>query len=293
MRPFEIIATISPEVATAESLRAFIERGVTILRINGAHTSAEAARTLIDSVHESVGQDVDILLDFPGNKIRTKNLAKPRVVTADQPFTMCADEFNYPGFLSHLRPGNVLLANDSKLRFVVESCDAETAQFIADFDGVLEPNKGIHVVGFHPPLPFLLERDHELIQVAKDWGVDFLGLSFVRKAEDVAQVLELLDESPIDIICKIETREACERIDDILPLTSRILIDRGDLSSEIGMYNVPAMEDAITRRGKAIWCKGLRSDPDAVQHGAASDASDGRGSGVAPGGTVRGWDSAI
>lgn len=255
MKPFEVIATVSDRVATRACLEGFVERGVTILRINGAHVSGPEARALVAAVRRHVGRRADILIDLPGNKIRTANLPEPLVLEANRPFTLEARQFNYPGVLEYLRPGDDVLASDGRVRFTVGACDRERARFVPIYNGLLENNKGVHLVGKYPPLPFLFEHDHELIRTAKEAGVEYVGLSYVRHARDVVQARALLEGSGVDFICKIETREACEELDAILPLTSQILIDRGDLSSEIGLYQTPKMERAIAQRAAGLGVK--------------------------------------
>jgi len=248
MKPFEVIATISDRVATPAYLEGFVERGATILRINGSHASVEEARRLVAAVRRHVGRRAKILIDLPGNKIRTANLPDPIVLEARLPFSLKASQFNFPGILSYLRPGLELIASDGRVKFVVESCNEHEACFIPRFSGLLENGKGVHIVGYHPPLPFLFPRDQELLQAAREEGVDLVGLSYVRHAQDVAETRALLDGSPVGILCKIETREACQELDTILPLSAQILIDRGDLSSEIGLYHTHRMEQAIAKR---------------------------------------------
>jgi len=255
VKPFDVIATISDQVATGKYLEGFVERGATILRINGAHATAQEARRLVEAVRRHVGRRAKILIDLPGNKIRTANLPEPMVLEANRPFTLEARQFNYPGLLEYLRPGDDLLASDGRVRFIVEACDRERARFIPIYNGLLENNKGVHLVGTYPPLPFLFEHDHELIRTAKEAGVEYVGLSYVRHARDVAQARALLKGSGVDFICKIETREACEELEAILPMTSQILIDRGDLSSEIGLYQTPKMERTIAQRAAGLGVK--------------------------------------
>jgi pyruvate kinase len=251
MKPLDVIATISDQVAVPDRLQGLVERGATILRINGAHASVQDAVHLIAVIRKSVGRRAKILVDLPGNKIRTANLDRPLTLEAGQPFRLEASQFNYPGFLTHLKPGDELLASDGRLRFVVEACGRERVTLVPLYGGLLESNKGVHLVGLHPPLPFLFEYDRALIQMAREQGADFVGLSYVRQASHVEEAYKLLEGSPMEFICKIETREACEELDRILPLTRHVLIDRGDLSSEIGLYRMPRMERLIAARAAA------------------------------------------
>lgn len=246
MKPFDIIATVSDRVTTRAYLDGFLQRGVTILRINGAHTDAARARRCIDTIRSAVGRRAKIMIDLPGNKVRTANIRKPMVLRGRQSVTLTAAHFNHPEFLAQVRPGQVLLANDGRLQLQVDACDAREARCTSRFDGVLENNKGVHVDGgVQLRLPFLFERDLELIEVATAQAVEFVGLSFIRSPEDIRDVRRRLQGSAVDLICKIETREACEHLEAIVALTGQVLIDRGDLSGSIGFYELPRMEHLI------------------------------------------------
>ena len=135
-------------------------------------------------------------------------------------------------------------ANDSVFEFEVVSSDADRIEFLSKSDGVLINNKGIHVRGIHDYIPFLFEKDLQLIQLANKWALSFVGLSFVRKPDNINEVRTLL-RGKTELIAKIETLDAVNHINDILPLTNYILIDRGDLSTDIGVERIPRFQKYI------------------------------------------------
>lgn len=137
------------------------------------------------------------MMDLPGNKVRIRNLDK----------------------------GIVLEATTEGIRFLSKS------------DGVLINNKGVRARGIHEEIPFLFEKDKQLIELANQYGLDFIGLSFVRKSEDVREAKELLN-SKTQVISKIETIDVVQNTNEILPLVRYVLVDRGDLSTDIGIENV-------------------------------------------------------
>ena len=98
--------------------------------------------------------------------------------------------------------------------------------------------------GIHENIPFLFEKDRELIRLANKWALSFVGLSFVRKPENVTEVRSMIS-GRTDLITKIETLEAVEHINDILPLTNYILVDRGDLSTDVGVGKIPRFQKYI------------------------------------------------
>lgn len=138
-------------------------------------------------------------------------------------------------------------ANDSVFEFEVVSADSEKIVFLSKSDGILINNKGVHVRGIHDEIPFLFEKDRQLIELANKWALSFVGLSFVRKADNVKEVKELI-LGKTDLITKIETLDAVNNINDILPLTNYILVDRGDLSTDIGVEKIPRFQKYIINK---------------------------------------------
>ncbi len=215
-----------------------------IYRINGAHGGIEDVEKYILKIREQV-PDADILMDLPGNKVRTKDLPNGGIeVESGKTFEMSSQWFNYTEFYKHLKPGMTAWANDSIFEFEVVSADSEKIVFLSKSDGVLINNKGVHVRGIHDDIPFLFEKDRQLIELANKWALSFVGLSFVRKPENVKEVRSLVG-GKTDLITKIETLDAVNRINDILPLTNYILVDRGDLSTDVGVERIPRFQKYI------------------------------------------------
>ena len=108
-------------------------------------------------------------------------------------------------------------------------------------------NKGMHIRGIHDHIPFLFEKDRQLIELANEWALEFVGLSFVRTPENVKEARKLISKKT-NIITKIETLDAVENINNILPLTKYILVDRGDLSTDIGVDKIPRYQKFIIEK---------------------------------------------
>lgn len=215
-----------------------------IYRINGAHGSIEDVEKNILKIREQV-PDADILMDLPGNKVRTKDLPNGGVTLENgKTFELSSQCFNYTEFYKYLKPGMTAWANDSIFEFEVVSADSEKIIFLSKSDGVLINNKGVHVRGIHDDIPFLFEKDRQLIQLANKWALAFVGLSFVRKPEDVEEVRSMVS-GKTDLITKIETLDAVNNINGILPLTHYILVDRGDLSTDVGVERIPRFQKYI------------------------------------------------
>lgn len=218
-----------------------------IYRINGAHGNIEDIEAYIQEIRRQEPA-ADILMDLPGNKVRTKDLPNGGIrVEANKEFSIPSECFNYPEFYKHLKPGMVTWANDSIFEFEVVSADAGKVVFLSKSDGVLINNKGVHVRGIHDQIPYLFEKDKQLIELANKWALSFVGLSFVRTPENVREAKSLLNDKT-EVITKIETLDAVNNINDILQLTKYILVDRGDLSTDVGIDKIPRYQRYIINK---------------------------------------------
>ncbi len=214
-----------------------------IYRINGAHGSVSEIEASVRNIRDQI-PDAKILVDLPGNKVRTANIQTGIQLEKGKTFRLSNEQFNYQGFYQHLKPGMTAWANDSVFEFEVVSAGPGGIVFLSRSDGVLINNKGIHVRGVHADIPFLFEKDRQLIKLANRLRLDFVGLSFVRTPENVKEAQGLLEEG-IEVISKIETVDAVEHINEILPLVKYILVDRGDLSTDVGISKIPRFQKYI------------------------------------------------
>lgn len=217
-----------------------------IYRINGAHGSLAEIEATIRSIRNQA-PGAPILLDLPGNKVRTANIDVGIQLEKGKTFALSGEHFNYPEFYRHLKPGMTAWANDSMFEFEVVSADKEKIVFLSKSDGVLINNKGVHVRGIHQDIPFLFEKDKQLIALANQYKLEFVGLSFVRSAANVQEAQALIGPDT-QVISKIETIDAVEHINDILPLVNYILVDRGDLSTDIGIEKIPRFQQYIIEK---------------------------------------------
>lgn len=236
------ILTTGPALANEVPLsRVHSEKN--IYRINGAHGAVSEIEAAVCNIRGQI-PDAKILMDLPGNKVRTANIRTGIPLEKGKTFRLSSEQFNYREFYRHLKPGMTAWANDSVFEFEVVSAGPEGVVFLSKSDGVLINNKGIHVRGIHRDIPFLFEKDRQLIALANRLRLDFVGLSFVRSPENVKEAQGLLDGG-IEVISKIETVDAVERIHEILPLVRYILVDRGDLSTDVGILKIPRFQKYI------------------------------------------------
>lgn len=218
-------------------------------RINGAHGSIADIEGYIEEIRSQV-PEAEILMDLPGNKVRTKDVPNNGIeLVKGEKFIIPNGCFNYPEFYHYLKPGMTAWANDSVFEFEVAAVDDEKITFLSKSDGILINGKGVHVRGMHKDIPFLFEKDKQLIQIANKYHLEYVGLSFVRSAENVKEAKALLADN-IKVISKIETLDAVNDINNILPLVEYILVDRGDLSTDIGIINIPRYQKYIIEKAQ-------------------------------------------
>jgi len=237
--------TVGPSLFK-DNLLSKIHKSNFIYRINGAHGSIQAISKTIKDVHAAISNPV-LLLDLPGNKVRTAQLEKGIAIESGKKFQLKPEQINYSKFHELLKKGDTVLANDSTFKFTVDEISGGVITFLSHSTGVLGPNKGMHLRGISDRLPFLFQKDSDLIQLANQEKVAFVGLSFVRTAADVREARALISPT-IEIISKIETIRAVENINSILEQVDRILVDRGDLSTEVTIERVASFQRFIIER---------------------------------------------
>lgn len=247
---FEVIVTLSPKTLTPPYIKGFLSRGASIFRINGSHVTIPQAKRMIHRIRALSHHHGKILIDLPGTKVRFRNFPKPLPVRKDVLFRLKEENFNYPELLQLIKPEHLLFASDGTLPFQLVKKKGGDYYFKPSVNGILQNGKGINIRGEHPPIPFLHELDYQLIHLAQQEDVDLLGFSYIRSPEDVIQANDAVKKGKPKAIIKIETHEACKQLKKIIPLTDTILIDRGDLASEIGIHHIPDQIKRIIREGR-------------------------------------------
>ncbi len=249
LKKVDIIATVGPRSLSKQVICDMIDAGASILRINGSHENLESIRVCASQLRKWMGKRAKILVDIPGNKIRTMHLGDPIILKPGKEIQLFKHQVNFPGFFKLLRKGDTILANDGLVRFKVQKPSGEAIVFKSETEGKLENNKGFHV-SRKLSLPFLFEKDIQIFKLAKQIGIDFVGLSFVRSADDVREARQYFKNSKTKLLVKVETRGAVDRLEEILAESDQILIDRGDLAAEIGFENVSCVQTKVISAAK-------------------------------------------
>ena len=232
------ILTVGPSLLYKVPLKE-IHAENNIYRINAAHGTIADIEGHASEIRRQV-PDADVMVDLPGNKVRVIGAYE---LKAGETVDIPSQNFNYPDFWKLLSKGMKVWANDSIFELEVYRANEEKITFLSRSTGTLTNNKGMHVRGIHSGIPFLFEKDKELISLANKMRFAFVGLSFVRSKADIEEAKSLIDSS--EIIAKTETLEAVQNLNDILDVSEYIAIDRGDLSTEIGIENIPRWQDFI------------------------------------------------
>jgi len=253
MSQVKIIATIGPGTNTAAALKALLEAGANVARLNGSHADLEWHAATIKLLRKVVPQ-MPILLDVPGRKIRTGALEhEPCFQAGDSLVLTTSPDHNghfkvpvsYPNLHEDLSPGDTILADDGQLRFTVESVVDRDIVCRAEAAGTLRSRKGINCPGVTLRTAMVTERDRGMLAFAKEHGVDFVGISFVESPDHVHTIRAAIGAASPRIVAKIETPDALEHLADIIAVSDAIMIDRGDLAVETNLYGIALLQKRI------------------------------------------------
>lgn len=259
MKAFDIVVTLNPGTMTADDLKLVVECGATLIRVNGSFLFSSGVERIVEMVRDACGNKVDILLDLPGFKPRFTGLTEEIRYESGVPMVLPLGSFNHPDIVNHMAAGDVIRINDGMVRLTVADIDKKQATFVPDLPGVLRRGKGFYMEkrGYRPRPCCLTELDEQLISMAKENGIDYVGISFVHDMVDVEYVQRLLGNSSIGYIPKIESRASLEHENllSLLTCCDRVIIDRGDMSGEMGLEAVWRQQRRILDLAKLLGCR--------------------------------------
>ncbi|MEZ6195760.1 MAG: pyruvate kinase [Planctomycetota bacterium] len=246
------ICTIGPKTLEKSWLDQLHAAGMNIARVNGAHGSIEDVERMVRTLKKDLPAGVEILLDLPGNKIRTDGITEPIPLTAGEEFVITPEMLTYRPLYKSVKAGARISAADGSIQLDVEKVEGQNIHTRVVIGGPLANRKGVNIAGIHGQIPFDFERDISLLNIAISAGVDYVGLSFVRRAEHVRRVRAQLVGTGVRIVAKVETAEAVRDVDAVLANADVIMIDRGDLEAEIGKENVPLTQKMVLERAREV-----------------------------------------
>ena len=251
----KVVCTLGPSSNSIEVIEALVAGGLDMARINMSHGSHEEHARAIERVREAagrLGRPVAILADLAGPKIRVGDLPEPlRLVPGERitlaPLASAAEgevPTNYAGLAEDLEPGDHVLLDDGLLELETVETDGDRAVLRVVRGGVLKSRKGINLPGVAVRVPSLTEKDLRDLDFALGCDVEYVGLSFVRRAADVAGLKERVGKRAL-VVAKIEKARALGDIEEILAETDAVMVARGDLGVELPFEQVPLAQKRI------------------------------------------------
>jgi pyruvate kinase len=271
MRRAKIVCTLGPATSSAENLRELVKAGMDLARLNlshGSHADHEQVYRDVRAAGDAVGRAVGVLADLQGPKIRTARFADGPVVltngatfvitTRDVPGDVNEVGTTYAGLPGDVHAGDRILIDDGKIALIAtEVTDTDVICQVLE-GGPLSNNKGINLPGVAVSVPALSEKDEDDLRWALRTKVDMIALSFVRSADDIIRVHEIMDEEGLrlPVVAKIEKPQAVDNLDEIIRAFDGVMVARGDLGVEMPLEQVPLVQkracEIARRRAKPV-----------------------------------------
>jgi len=260
IRKTKIIATIGPATTPKKMLRKIIQKGVNVCRLNFSHLEYDVAKEIITNIKE-INQELKlhtaILADLQGPKIRVGEFDRPIKLKKGEEVTFSTKKkkdtiyINYQGFAKDVQPKDRVLLDDGKLALEVVSTNKKNTVILKVlFGGLLESRKGVNLPNTKISLSCLTPKDKEDLVFILAEKIEWIGLSFVRSANDVKILKKIINAQKLHhkVIAKIEKPEAIKDIDAIIDATDAIMVARGDLGVEVPPHKVPVYQKMIVEK---------------------------------------------
>ena len=253
----KIVATLGPASASTERLRALFEAGADVFRLNFSHGVHDDHRQRVEQIRaleKELKHPVAILMDLQGPKLRLGAFAKgPMELTVGQklrfdldpaPGTAKRIPLPHPEIFKAAEPGGLLLIDDGKVRLRIVAHDAKTIDVVVEVAGIISDRKGVNVPNLILPLSPMTPKDRKDLDYGLSLGVDWVALSFVQHAHDIAELKKLV-AGRAAVMAKLEKPQAIEHLDEIIEQSDGIMVARGDLGVEMPPEAVPPLQKRI------------------------------------------------
>ena len=269
MRKTKIVCTMGPATKSRETLSRLIDAGMDIARLNFSHGTHEQHLTTIQSIRDvarEMKRTVAILLDLQGPKLRTglisngcvelKKGKRISITIDDVPGTKDLISTSYKYLAKDVRPGDMILLDDGLIQLQTLEVEDNIVHCRILEGGMLSDHKGINLPNVDISQPSLTSKDRKDLEFGIEHAVDFIALSFVRRAADVKDLKKILTSKNSDamVIAKLEKPEAINDLDNILDETDGVMVARGDLGVEVPLEKVPSLQKQIIRKAM---CRGV------------------------------------
>lgn len=268
LKKTKIIATLGPASSSKEVMLKMVRAGVDVFRINFSHADYDLVRTnvnIIREINQEFGYTVSILGDLQGPKLRVGVVKEGSYLNPGDILTFTNEKIEgdskkvymtYQKFPQDVKVGERILIDDGKLVLeVTETNEIDTVKAKTIQGGPLSSKKGVNLPNTNVSLPALTEKDVEDANFILDLELDWIALSFVRHAQDIIDLKELIQNHPTNkqktpIIAKIEKPEGVKNIEEILLECDAIMVARGDLGVEVPMEEVPAIQKTLVEKAR-------------------------------------------
>lgn len=263
MRRTKIVCTIGPASESVELMEKMMLAGMNVARLNFSHGTHEEHAKRIKAIREAagnVGKNIAIMLDTKGPEIRLGLLEKePVELKAGADVCLTTENIkgteqllpvSYKGLPGDVKTGDRILISDGLIALRVQAVDGPKIFCKIENGGKITSQKGVNIPGVKVSLPSLTDDDKKDIVFGIENNLDFVAASFIRKASDVLAIRRIIEESNghMDIISKIESREAVLNLDEIIKVSDGIMVARGDLGVEIPPEEVPLIQKTIIEK---------------------------------------------
>ncbi|MCD6472528.1 pyruvate kinase [Candidatus Aerophobetes bacterium] len=263
MRRTKIVCTIGPATRSSKIIEKLIKRGMNVARLNFSHGGYEEHSLTVRYIREAslkLGEPVALLQDLSGPKIRTGSIQRePAFLKEGSTFiltnrTVPGNEkeisITYSSLPQKVKEGETILLADGSLELKVEKATHTDIKCRVIRGGEISSHKGINLPTSSFDIPSLTEKDRKDLLFGINHNVDFIGISFVKKAEDILKVRRIIKErgKEIPLIAKIEKREALSNIEEIIEVADGIMVARGDLGVEVPLQEVPLIQKEIIKK---------------------------------------------
>ncbi|WP_424887949.1 pyruvate kinase [Streptomyces sp. XH2] len=265
MRRAKIVCTLGPATDSYEQIKALVDAGMDVARFNlshGTYADHEARYQRVRKAAEEAGRSVGVLADLQGPKIRLGRFREgPVLLERGDEFTITVDPVEgdrhtcgttYDGLAGDVSRGERILVDDGRVTLEVTEVDGPRVRTIVIEGGMVSDHKGLNLPGVAVSVPALSDKDVEDLRWAIGTGADIIALSFVRSADDVADIHRVMDEEGrrLPVIAKIEKPQAVKNLDGIIAAFDGIMVARGDLGVEMPLEAVPIVQKRAIKLAK-------------------------------------------
>ena len=263
-RRVKIIATLGPASQDRVTIAKLFEAGVDVFRINMSHSDHDGMRERIRTIRavaSEYGRPIGILVDLQGPKLRIGTFEKGSVELAKgQTFVLDSDPapgdatrvyLPHPEILRALAAGHTVLIDDGKIRLHIVEAQPQRALALVDVAGTISNRKGVSLPDTDIPVSAMTEKDRSDLDAALNEGVDWIAVSFVQRADDIAEVKKVVRGRAL-VLAKIEKPQAIQRLDEITEIADALMVARGDLGVEMPAEKVPGLQKRMTHNARRL-----------------------------------------